>query len=348
MRQPRQTLLAAGLIAVALAATVTALSAAGRSAARECDRMALPSQPRSLALVGNRVWVTSKGGVQLFDLISCRSVGNVIHMPKRARVTPPPQQAGWMWGLDEAWAVVSDRRHLWIAGDLSLYRADPITRKIVRPLTLFRIDRIGNATKRVPLGFLGMTLRGGSLWAANWAEGETTIYEIDADSGKVKLKRPGDSEIVGMASGAGRVWAISHDRSTLLRIDPRNGRFTRTKLSSEPHGVAFGAGYIWVAMYHQSRILRVDPSTGRVAGKPIRVGFPPEPMAAADRRLWAIPSAGGFLSDPSRHEVLEIDAGSGRIFKSFQAKGQPRAVVALGETAWVATSHPNELVRFGR
>jgi streptogramin lyase len=105
----------------------------------------------------------------------------------------------------------------------------------------------------------------------------------------------------------------------LLRIDPATARFTRTYLGSAPHGVAFGAGFVWVAMYHQSSILRVDPRTSRMVGKPIRAGFPTEPMVAAGNSLWAIPSWGGFRADSRLHEVLRIDAHSGRILQTFEA-----------------------------
>jgi streptogramin lyase len=87
----------------------------------------------------------------------------------------------------------------------------------------------------------------------------------------VRSKQPGDSEIVGLAAGSGAVWAVSHDRRTLLRVDPRSGRVARRiKVSSDPHGVAFGSGVVWVALYHQSTIVRVDPGSGRILGPPIR------------------------------------------------------------------------------
>jgi streptogramin lyase len=102
-----------------------------------------------------------------------------------------------------------------------------------------------------------------------------------------------------MTAGVGAVWAVSHDRATLLRIDPRSGRVARPiPLVSEPHGVAFGSGCVWVALYHQSTIVRVDPHTNRILGPPIGAGFPTEPLASAGGHLWAIPSTGGSLADP--------------------------------------------------
>jgi hypothetical protein len=315
------------------------------AASGRCDRIALPSAPDNLAQVGDRVWIASSAdrSVQLADLRSCRMVGRPIRLPKRARVSAPLPQSGWVWGPDRPGRLVADERRLWVSGELTLYRLDPATRRIVRQLTLYRLDR-ENATRRVPLDLSSVTLNQGTPWAANLAEGETFIYKLASDTGRIQLKEPADSEIVGMTRGAGWVWAISHDRGTLLRVDPRSGRFTRTRFSSEPHGVAFGAGYVWVAMYHQGTILRIDPATGRVVGAPIGVGFPPEPMAAAGGLLWAIPSTGGYMADPRRHTVLKIAVSDGRILGSFRTEGRPRAVVAEPDGAWVATSEPNELV----
>jgi streptogramin lyase len=150
-----------------------------------------------------------------------------------------------------------------------------------------------------------------------------------------------------MATGAGAVWAVSHDRRTLLRVDPRSGRVARRiRLSSDPHGVAFGSGFVWVALYHQSAIARIDPRSGRILGPVIRTGFPTELLASAGGRLWAIPSVGGSLADPQLHTVLEIDTRNGGILRSYRTSGRPRDVVAIGNQVWVATTEPNELVSF--
>ena len=103
---------------------------------------------------------------------------------------------------------------------------------------------------------------------------------------------------------------------------------------------------MWVALYHESAIVRVDPRVNRILGPPIRAGFPTELLASAGGHLWAIPSVGGSLADPQLHTVLEIDARSGRIVRSYRTRGRPRDVVEAGNTAWVATTEPNELVSF--
>ena len=105
-------------------------------------------------------------------------------------------------------------------------------------------------------------------------------------------------------------------------------------------------GLVWVALYHESAIVRVDPRVNRILGPPIRAGFPTELLASAGGHLWAIPSVGGSLADPQLHTVLEIDARSGRIVRSYRTRGRPRDVVEAGNTAWVATTEPNELVSF--
>jgi len=255
-----------------------------------------------------------------------------MRLPSRAKVTPPPPQAGVIDGPDHPHGLAADRHSLWVVGELTLYRFDLATRRL---------------TARVPLPGLAVVLAKGVLWAANLAEGPTFVYGIDARSGTIGSKRRGDTEIVGMAAGAGAVWAVSHDRGTLLRVDPGSGRVARRiRLSSEPHGVAFGSDFVWVALYHESAIVRVDPRSNQILGSPIRAGFPTELLASAGGHLWAIPSVGGHLADPQLHTVLEIDARRGRIVRSYRTRGRPRDVVATGNNAWVATTEPNELVNF--
>jgi hypothetical protein len=79
---------------------------------------------------------------------------------------------------------------------------------------------------------------------------------------------------------------------------------------------------------------------------PIGAGFPTEPLASAGGHLWAIPSTGGSLADPQLRTLLEIDAPSGRIMGSYRTRGRPQDFVAAGDSVWVATTEPNELVRF--
>jgi DDE domain len=105
-------------------------------------------------------------------------------------------------------------------------------------------------------------------------------------------------------------------------------------------------GLVWVALYHESAIVPRRPTRQRILGPPIRVGFPTELLASAGGHLWAIPWVGGSLADPQLHTVLEIDARSGRIVRSYRTRGRPRDVLAAGNTAWVATTEPNELVSF--
>jgi len=278
---------------------------AERPADGSCRQIPLPVPPDRLVLVGSRLLIASSKdrGVDVADVRACRWLGTVVRLPSRAKVSPPPPQAGVIDGPDRPRGLAADRHSLWVVGELTLYRFDLATRRL---------------TARVPLPGLALVLSRGVLWAANLAEGPTFVYGIDARSGAIRSKRRGDTEIVGMAAGAGAVWAVSHDGGTLLRVDPRSGRVARRiTLSSEPHGVAFGSGLVWVALYHESATIRVDPRINRILGPPIRAGFPTELLASAGGHLWAIPSVGGSLADPQLHTVLEIDARSGRIVGSL-------------------------------
>ncbi len=316
------------------AATPTTLSAPAQPPGdRTCRQIPVPVPPTRLALVGSRLLVASREArsVSAAEVRACRWLGTIAVLPSHAKVSPPPPQAGVIDGPDRPYALAADRHSLWVVGELTLYRYD---------LTG------GRLTARVRLPGLAVALTPGVLWAANLAEGPTFIYGIDARTARITSKQPGDTEIVAMTAGAGAVWAVSHDRATLLRIDPGSGRVAhRIRLASEPHGVGFGSGYVWVGLYHQSRIVRVDPHTNRILGPPIGAGFATELLASAGGHLWAIPSTGGSLADPQLHTVLELDAQSGRVVGSYHPRGRPQDLVAAGNSVWVATTGPNQLVR---
>lgn len=194
-----------------------------------------------------------------------------------AEIPAPLPQSGAIIGPDNASRVAASRKHLWIAGELTVYRADPVRRQV---------------TKRLPLAVIGLTLA--DMW-----------------------------------------------------IDPSTGRFTPTQLASEPHGVTYGAGYVWVAMYHQSTIRRADPRTGRLLGRPIRTSFPTEPLAAAGDSLWAIPSPGAPWRTRGGTRFCGSTFAAAGCGRPSGRGGRPRAIVASGDGAWVATTRPDELVRFG-
>jgi streptogramin lyase len=150
-----------------------------------------------------------------------------------------------------------------------------------------------------------------------------------------------------MTAGAGAVWAVSHDRATLLRIDPRSGRLTRRiPLPSDLHGVAFGSGNVWVALYHQSTILRVDPHTNRILGPPIGAGFPTEPLASAGGHLWAIPRWAATSPTPNCTPCWRSTPPAAASWAPTRRAAAPNDLVAAGNSVWVATTEPNEVVRF--
>jgi hypothetical protein len=243
--------------------------------------------PARLALVGSRLLIASREArsVGAAEVRGCRWLGTIAVLPSQAKVSPPPPQAGVINGPDRPYGLAADRHSLWVVGELTLYRYDLAG---------------GRLTARVPLPGLAVALTPGVLWAANLVEGSTFVYGIDARTATIRSKGRGDSEIVAMTAGAGAVWAVSHDRATLLRIDPRSGRVARRiPVASDPHGVAFGSGFVWVALYHQSTIVRVDPDTtgswdrrSRLASRPScwprragSCGRSPRPVAT-----WPTPS----------------------------------------------------------
>jgi hypothetical protein len=132
----------------AAAAPATASAPAQQPADRRCRQIPLPVLPTRLALVGRRLLIASREArsVSAAEVRGCRWLGTIVRLPSRARVSPPPPQAGVINGPDRPYGLVADRHSLWVVGELTLYRYNLAT---------------GRLTARVPLPGLAVALTQG-------------------------------------------------------------------------------------------------------------------------------------------------------------------------------------------
>jgi DNA-binding beta-propeller fold protein YncE len=311
------------VVTVVVALTSTAATAPGIKAsnqagsvhsARIIRALPLPVVPFRIATAGRYVWVGSRTAksVLRIDAPSAKIIR------PRTRLSEPP------------YMLAADRRAAWAAGDTGLWRID---------------GRTGRPGAEVSLVGFAIAIENGVLFAANFAQGTSYVYRFDTRSGIQRgLPTRVDVEVLGLAAGAGSVWAICHDSQTLVRLDAVSGRRTgRLRLAAPPHGVAYGDGAVWVASYHTNSILRVDPRTNRIT-KTIRVPFPPEWLAAGGGSVWSIHATGGERPSTDRR-LLRIDSRNGRIVQVLRLPGVPTDVELDGASLWVTVRHPNRLLQ---
>jgi DNA-binding SARP family transcriptional activator/streptogramin lyase len=154
----------------------------------------------------------------------------------------------------------------------------------------------------------------GAAWITDGGE---QLLRVDPGTGAVR-RIPTGRPLVGVAAGAGAVWAISGKASELLRIDPRTLKVRRLPIvsgpgleSAFPRAVAVGGGFVWVVNGNTGAVTKIDAAPLSVDKTiPIGVERAPEQLAADSRAVW-IANGDGTLAriDIARDEVTFHDVG---------------------------------------
>jgi DNA-binding beta-propeller fold protein YncE len=142
--------------------------------------------------------------------------------------------------------------------------------------------------------------------------------------------------LVGVATAAGAVWAISGETAEVLRIDPRTRQVTmRLQTVDEPElesafpiAIAATGDLVWVLNANTGSVTKIDPRTRSVLGT-ITVGIEraPTQLAADAAGLWVANEDGS---------LARVDAVTDEVV--FYEVGRMLRDVAVGEGAVWATS----------
>jgi len=209
---------------------------------------------------------------------------------------------------------------VWVGNldDRSLTRIDPSRRTSVANPSLYP----GSPT--------GLAVTPDAVWVVQGRVGSVTRidpqYNLPAEEPRVVTDVGGDGAIV---YGGGSVWAVFDD-STLVRIDPSNGRIDRSYAGNVPSGIEYGAGSVWVVDARDNTVLRFDPETftsGFV--DQTSVGSHPASIAYGEDSIWVANAGDGTVSriDPSSNTSRAIEVGE-----------RPSAIAIGGGAAWVANA----------
>ncbi|HET7807254.1 MAG TPA: BTAD domain-containing putative transcriptional regulator [Gaiellaceae bacterium] len=130
-----------------------------------------------------------------------------------------------------------------------------------------------------------------------------SVAALDAESGKAVADVPIGGSPIALARGAGSVWAVDGDHSTVSRIDERTKeRVPLGGLGSDLKDLAFGFGALWVAGGNDGTVLRIDPRDDGI--RPIDLGSPSAPVFAVrvgERAVWAMRGSDVVRIDPDRN-----------------------------------------------
>ena len=204
----------------------------------------LSSLGGGVAFAAGRIWVSRVSNGPRGDVVSVNPTTN------REAATPVTVGSG-------PDTVVSAFGSLWVDN------TSVVIGKNAPSQTYPAVSRIDPRTRHVTTEwFSGTPATGfGSLWVETDAGSDgAAIVRVNPSNGKT-LAQINVPRVISIASGGGRLWAISYPRSRSARL------FEPIK----------GTAALW----------QIDPRTNRLIGKPVRLALiQPDSIAVSDGQLW--------------------------------------------------------------
>src|SRR5215208_2598532 len=170
------------------------------------------------------------------------------------------------------------------------------------------VARIDPATNRArartrTVDASSLAVGGGSVWALGAPRLATTIWQIDARSGKVirRIDVPADL-LNAIAFGAGALWATDPVAGKVWRIDiGQSGRRPVMQTIASAPGVsaiAFEPRGVWVTNPLDDTISRIDPAANRV-NRVIQMQAAPRDIAVGHGSVWVTLAGAGSGAAPA-------------------------------------------------
>jgi DNA-binding beta-propeller fold protein YncE len=208
-----------------------------------------------------------------------------------------------------------------------------------KPGALLALDwNTGRVQRRIAFDDtpFGYDFGAGSLWVVV-GRNPATLVRLDPTTGKQIGKKIvlSTQRVIGLAFGAGAVWAAAAEDGELLRVDPATGRVDRVKVGDFPVGITVANGDVWVANRDGGNVSRVDPEKMEVVDT-IDAGTYPTWMAAAGGSVW--------VANQDDGTVTRIDAATGevegppiRIAPAHPGNASAHIVAPQQDSVWVSS-----------
>ena len=133
----------------------------------------------------------------------------------------------------------------------------------------------------------------------------------------------------GMVSAFGSLWAPSCGNSSLVRIDPKTFKVTKTiatGTSSARGSIAASSDSIWMLTDDKVTLSRIDPDQNAVVGE-IRVPAGCRGLTFGETALW--------LACPAQNKILKINPATNLVDKSIEVSAEPIAIADAAGSIWV-------------
>ena len=133
----------------------------------------------------------------------------------------------------------------------------------------------------------------------------------------------------GMASGFGSLWAPACGSASLVRIDSKTFKVTKTiptGVSTLRDPIAATADSIWLLTDDKVTLSRIDPEQNAVVGE-LRVFAGCRSLTFGESALW--------LACPAQNKILKINPATNLIDKAIEVSAEPISITAGSGSIWV-------------
>jgi len=193
--------------------------------------------------------------------------------------------------------------------------------------TLTRIDAAtGKVTGTTPVGLQPYDVEWGfgSVWVAN--SGDGSVWRVT--SGKVVKKLKIGAEPNGLTAYRGALWVSDHTRGTVVRIDPRTNRITKTIPVAGADWITGLGDSIYVSQ-ETNQVARISLGTLKVT-KTVKVARNPLGSAIVGTKLW-VPCI-------DANEIDVVDPKTMRVVARKRAGSGPIVVLPAFGHVWVSNT----------
>ncbi len=233
-------------------------------------RISANGSPRSLAILGGRVYVGSDGpsllggNVTRYFALTGGRIDSVDVVPCSVAAGDGVAYAAGCPNIDR---LSTDSARLHRVHERPIPFSEPLTAENFRQ-TLF-----------------GLAIGEGAVWAIGDAL-DRRLFKIAPRSSRLLATFPLPITPQRIAAGAGAVWITDAIHDALIAVDPASGRVVhRIATCRGTDGVAVGAGSVWVVCAIDGQVMRIDPASGRIV-KRIAVGPGLREVAAGPSGVW--------------------------------------------------------------
>jgi DNA-binding SARP family transcriptional activator/ABC-type branched-subunit amino acid transport system substrate-binding protein len=229
-------------------------------------------------------------------------------------VTPLAVGGGGVWAVDP---------------DGSISRLDPAT---------------GTRVARVPTNATAVAVGDAGVWIVEAAGDTPEVAHIDTRTNRVDRTFPiQTSALVGIAVGAGSVWATDPSEGVVWRIDPGPKPVERTiPVGVGVTQIAFGDGAVWAANLASATVSRIDPRTGAVTSTKGVAGTP-QGLAVGHGAAWVSLAGGTLSSELPGQDCTPVESGGQKpdllIASDLPLQGPAVAATLAASVRFVLRSH---------